>query len=184
MTGPPVSDRVIDVSVSDGPSRVARVWTWALWGLETALVSVEADVANGMPSFAIVGLPDAAVSEAKERVRSAIRNSGFEFPLRRIVVNLAPAERRKEGTGFDLAIALAILRASDQLRSDVTALCLGELSLDGTARPIRGVMPRVLRARDDGIGSALLPARNAAEAAALGVDAVPLTSLRAAVDHV
>src|SRR5574341_605290 len=134
----------------DRTSRVAHVRTCALWGLETALVSVEADVSNGLPSFSIVGLPDTAVSEARERVRSAIRNSGFEFPLRRIVVNLAPAERRKEGTGFDLAIALAILRASDQLRTDVDGLCLGELSLDGTIRPIRGVMPRILRARDAG----------------------------------
>ena len=164
-------------------NRVAHVRTCALWGLETALVSVEADVANGMPSFAIVGLPDAAVNEAKERVRAAIRNSGFEFPLRRIVVNLAPAERRKEGTGFDLAIALAILRASEQLKTDVDGLCLGEVSLDGAIRPIRGVMPRVLRARDAGLTSALLPELNAAEAAALGVDTVPLRSLRAAVDH-
>ena len=167
----------------DVQTRVAHVQTCALWGLETALVSVEADVANGLPTFAIVGLPDAAVSEAKERVRAAIRNSGFEFPLRRIVVNLAPAERRKEGTGFDLAIALAILRASEQLKTDVDGLCLGELSLDGTIRPIRGVMPRVLRARDAGITQALLPSENAAEAAALGCDAIPLRTLRAAVEH-
>jgi len=165
------------------PSRVAHVSTCALWGLETALISVEADVANGLPHFSIVGLPDTAVSEARERVRAAIRNSGFEFPLRRIVVNLAPAERRKEGTGFDLAIALAILRASDQLRTDVDGLCLGELSLDGTLRPIRGVMPRILRARECGIERAYLPSENASEAAALGSDAVGLRTLRAAVDH-
>lgn len=164
-------------------SRVANVKTCALWGLETALVSVEADVSNGLPSFSIVGLPDTAVSEARERARAAIRNSGFEFPLRRIVVNLAPAERRKEGTGFDLAIALAILRASDQLKTDVDGLCLGELSLDGTIRPVRGVMPRVLRARDLGIERAYLPAENAPEAAALGCDAYALRTLRAAVEH-
>ena len=164
-------------------SRVAHVKTCALWGLETALVSVEADVSNGLPHFSIVGLPDTAVSEARERARAAIRNSGFEFPLRRIVVNLAPAERRKEGTGFDLAIALAILRASEQLKTDVDGLCLGELSLDGTIRPIRGVMPRILRARDAGIERAYLPAENAPEAAALGCDAYPLRTLRAAVEH-
>ena len=164
-------------------SRVAHVRTCALWGLETALVSVEADVSNGLPSFSIVGLPDTAVSEARERARAAIRNSGFEFPLRRIVVNLAPAERRKEGTGFDLAIALAILRASDQLKTDVDGLCLGELSLDGTIRPVRGVMPRILRARDASIGRAYLPAENAPEAAALGCDAYALPTLRAAVEH-
>lgn len=167
----------------DHASRVAHVRTCALWGLETALVSVEADVANGLPHFSIVGLPDTAVSEARERARAAIRNSGFEFPLRRIVVNLAPAERRKEGTGFDLAIALAILRASDQLKTDVDGLCLGELSLDGAIRPIRGVMPRILRARDAGIERAYLPADNASEAAALGCDATPLRTLRAAVEH-
>lgn len=164
--------------------RIARVQASAVWGLEAALISVEADVANGLPSFAIVGLPDTAVSEAKERVRAAIRNSGFEFPLRRVVVNLAPAERRKEGTGFDLAIALAILRATDQLRTDVEGLCVGELSLDGTLRPVRAVMLRVLHAREQGIDRALLPAANAPEAAALGVEAAPLETLRAAVDHI
>ena len=168
---------------ADHASRVAHVRTCALWGLETALVSVEADVANGLPHFSIVGLPDTAVSEARERARAAIRNSGFEFPLRRIVVNLAPAERRKEGTGFDLAIALAILRASDQLKTDVDGLCLGELSLDGAIRPVRGVMPRILRAREAGIERAYLPADNASEAAALGSEAIALRTLRAAVEH-
>jgi len=162
---------------------IARVQACAVWGLEAALISVEADVANGMPTFSVVGLPDTAVSEARERVRAAVRNSGFEFPLRRIVVNLAPAERRKEGTGFDLAIALAILRASGQLKANVDGLCLGELSLDGTLRPIRGVMLRVLHARDHGIRSALLPAENAPEAAALGCDSIPLSSLSEAVEH-
>ncbi|HZC31418.1 MAG TPA: YifB family Mg chelatase-like AAA ATPase [Gaiellaceae bacterium] len=163
--------------------RIARVRTCALWGLETALIAVEADVANGLPHFTIVGLPDTAVSEARERVRSAIRTSGFEFPLRRIVVNLAPAERRKEGTGFDLAIALAILRASGQLETEVDGLCLGELGLDGALRAVHGVMPRILRALENGIERAYVPVENAAEAAALGSDAVPLPSLRAAVEH-
>src|SRR6266545_4279526 len=163
-----------DVAPREAARSVARVAACALWGLESAMVTVEADVANGLPSFTVVGMPDAAVSEAKERVRAAIRNSGFEFPLRRIVVNLAPAERRKEGTGFDLAIALAILRASEQLKTDIDGLCIGELSLDGAIRPIRGVMPRILRAQDNGIRSAYLPAQNAAEAAALGCDAYPL----------
>ena len=90
-------------------------------------MTVEVDVANGLPAFVVVGLPDAAVQEARERVRAAIRNSGFEFPLRRVVANLAPAERRKEGTGFDLAIALGVLRATGQLAVDTEALCLGEL---------------------------------------------------------
>ncbi len=175
--------QTVTVEAEEPASRVATAMSCGLWGLDTALITVEADVASGLPHFSIVGLPDTAVSEARERVRAAIRNSGFEFPLRRIVVNLAPAERRKEGTGFDLAIALAILRASEQLRADPDGLCLGELSLDGGLRPIRGVMPRVLKARSSGVELAYLPAENAAEAAALGVAAIGLRSLRAAVDH-
>jgi len=162
---------------------VAKTLGCALWGLETALVTVEADVANGLPHFAIVGLPDTAVQEARERVRAAIRNAGFEFPLRRVTVNLAPAERRKEGAGFDLPIALAILRATGQLRTDPDGLCLGELALDGAVRPVRGVMPRVRRAMLSGVTRTYLPIENAGEAAALGAVAIPLASLRAAVDH-
>lgn len=164
-------------------SAVARIPGCALWGLEAGLVTVEVDVANGLPTFQIVGLPDAAVQEARERVRAAIRNSGFDFPLRRVVVNLAPAERRKEGTGFDLAIALGVLRASGQMRADVDGLCLGELALDGRLRPVRGAMPRALRARDAGIARAYVAAENAGEAAAIGAEAIPLPSLRAAVEH-
>lgn len=166
------------------PARaVARVPACALWGLEAALVTVEVDVANGLPAFTIVGLPDVAVQEARERVRAAIRNSGYEFPLRRVTVNLAPAERRKEGTGFDLAIALGVLRASGQLDAEADGLCLGELGLDGSLRPVRGAMPRVLQAIRAGVPRAYLPADNAAEAAALGAEAYPLATLRAAVEH-
>jgi magnesium chelatase family protein len=162
---------------------VARVTACALWGLETALVTVEADVANGLPAFVVVGLPDAAVQEARERVRAAIRNSGYEFPLRRVTVNLAPAERRKEGTGFDLAIALAILRASAQLGQEVFGLCLGELALDGQLRPVRGAMPRVRHAAATGIREALVAPGNEGEAAACGVDAFAFASLRDVVQH-
>jgi len=162
---------------------VARVTACALWGLETALVTVEVDVANGLPAFVVVGLPDAAVQEARERVRAAVRNSGFEFPLRRVTVNLAPAERRKEGTGFELAIALGILRASGQLRVEVTALCLGELALDGGLRPVRGTMPRVRHAGTRGIREVLAAGANAGEAAACGVEAFGFASLRDVVDH-
>src|SRR6266481_3512991 len=115
----------IAITARDRPATarsVARVTACALWGLETALVTVEVDVANGLPALVVVGLPDAAVQEARERVRAAVRNSGFEFPLRRVTVNLAPAERRKEGPGFELAIALGILRASGQLRADVEVM--------------------------------------------------------------
>jgi magnesium chelatase family protein len=162
---------------------VARVTACALWGLETALVTVEVDVANGLPAFVVVGLPDAAVQEARERVRAAVRNSGFEFPLRRVTVNLAPAERRKEGTGFDLAIALGILRASGQLHADVTGLCLGELALDGALRPVRGTMPRVRYAAVSGVREVLVATANASEAAACGAESFGFASLREVVDH-
>jgi magnesium chelatase family protein len=162
---------------------VAKTIGCALWGLETAIVTVEVDVANGLPHFAIVGLPDTAVQEARERVRAAIRNAGFEFPLRRVTVNLAPAERRKEGTGFDLPIAVALLRATGQLTADPDGMCLGELALDGALRPVRGAMPRVRRALAAGITRVYLPAGNAAEAAALGAEAIPFATLRDAVAH-
>jgi len=166
------------------PPSIARTLTCALWGLDAALVTVEVDVANGLPAFTIVGLPDAAVKEARERVRAAIRNSGFEFPLRRVTVNLAPAERKKEGTGFDLAIALGILRASGQLSVDVAELCLGELALDGSTRPVRGALARVRAATLAGIEAAILVAADSAgEAAALGATAIAVTTLREAVEH-
>ncbi|HEY3217843.1 MAG TPA: YifB family Mg chelatase-like AAA ATPase [Candidatus Limnocylindria bacterium] len=163
---------------------VARVSSCALWGLEAALVTVEVDVASGLPNFMVVGLPDAAVSEARERVRAAVRNSGFEFPLRRVVANLAPAERKKEGSGFDFAIALGVLRATNQLTADVPALCLGELALDGRVRPVRGVMPRVRGALGAGVSEVLCAKENAAEAAAAGAIALGVGSLREAVAHV
>jgi magnesium chelatase family protein len=182
----PPSLSTIAITAPDRPATarsVARVTACALWGLETALVTVEVDVANGLPALVVVGLPDAAVQEARERVRAAVRNSGFEFPLRRVTVNLAPAERRKEGTGFELAIALGILRASGQLRVDVTALCLGELALDGQLRPVRGTMPRVRFAATRGVRDVLVAAANAAEAAACGVESFGFASLREVVDH-
>src|SRR5258706_348582 len=163
---------------------VARVSSCALWGLEAALVTVEVDVASGLPNFMVVGLPDAAVSEARERVRAAVRNSGFDLPLRRIVANLAPAERKKEGSGFDLAIALGVLRATGQLTADVEALCLGELALDGRVRPVRGVMPRVRGALGAGVTEVLCAHENAAEAAAAGAIAIGVGSLREAVAHI
>ncbi len=172
------------VAAAPPSTSVARVASCALWGLEAAPVTVEVDVASGLPSFTVVGLPDAAVSEARERVRAAVRNSGFEFPLRRVLANLAPAERRKEGSGFDLAIGLGVLRATGQLTADVRALCLGELALDGTVRPVRGVLPRVRGALGRGMTDVLCAVENAAEAAAAGARAVGIGSLREAVAHV
>src|SRR6185369_7203119 len=129
---------------------LAKVLSAAVVGLDAVPVEVEIDIAaQGLPSFTIVGLPDKAVEEAKERVRSAIRNTGADFPARRITVNLAPADLPKEGPSYDLPIALGVLLASEQLKADVSAMLFsGELSLDGRVRPTTGVLPQTLLARE------------------------------------
>ncbi len=158
---------------------LAKACSCAVIGLEGALVEVEVDIGQGLPAFSIVGLPDAAVTEAKERVRAAIKNSGGIFPLRRITVNLAPADLRKAGPAYDLPIAVAILMASDQVPPlDAAgsvggvedALFLGELSLDGSLRHTHGILPMVALARERHVETVFVPAVDAAEAAL--VDAV------------
>lgn len=145
---------------------LARVYSCALIGLEGAIVEVEVDISPGLPSFTVVGLGDTAVQEARERVRAAIRNSGFSFPCKRITVNLAPADLKKAGPSYDLPIALAILAGSGQCQGDVSdALLLGELSLDGSLRLTNGILPMVAFARDKGIPRVIVPEVNAAEAA-------------------
>src|SRR5262245_59000142 len=139
---------------------LARLRTAAVFGVDASPVHVEVDVSFGMPHFAMVGLPDASVRESRDRVRSAIRNSGFEFPPHRITVNLAPADVRKGGAAFDLPIALGILAASGivERRHVVDLVLLGELSLDGSIHPTRGVLPIAVAARRDGAAGPLLPA--------------------------
>ena len=139
----------------------------AVFGVEACPVSVEVDVSFGFPSFTMVGLPDASVRESRDRVRSAIRNSGFEFPPHKIIVNLAPADVRKAGAAFDLPIALGILAASGvvERREVADVVLLGELSLDGSIQATRGVLPIAAAARRDGLAGILLPASNASEAA-------------------
>jgi magnesium chelatase family protein len=155
-------------------------------GVDGVPVQVEVDVSFGLPGLTIVGLAGSAVLEARERVRAAVRNSGFEVPARRITVNLAPADLPKEGTGHDLAIAAAMLVASDQLggeRLSGTAL-VGELALDGSLRPVPGVMALVSAARAGGVHEAIVPHENGAEAAAVsGVTVRPARCLREAVGH-
>src|SRR5438093_3986627 len=121
---------------------LASVATFALAGVNAIEVTVEADIHPGLPAFTIVGLPDAAVQESRERVRAALVNSDFDFPLRRITVNLAPADMRKAGPGFDLALAAAVLAASGQVQSDLLEryTVSGELGLDGSIRPVRGTL--------------------------------------------
>ena len=165
---------------------LAKVQSCTVIGLEGRTVDVEIDISmGGLPAFTIVGLPDAAVQEARERVRAAIRNSGASFPMRRITVNLAPADLRKEGPAFDLPIAIGILIASGQVTADVEgAVFLGELSLDGTLRHTHGVLPMVGYARDAGAEVAYVPEVDAGEATLVGgIRIVPAPTLRALADH-
>jgi magnesium chelatase family protein len=156
----------------------------AVFGIDAYIVDVEVDLALGLPMFNTVGLPDAAVKESKERVRAAIKNSGFDFPSRRITVNLAPADIKKEGSAFDLPIAVAILAASNLIPADSAAshVLVGELSLDGRLKPVRGVLPMTVTAREKGFRAILLPREDATEAAVVdGIDVIPLASLSQAV---
>src|SRR5688572_24881567 len=146
---------------------LARVRTAALFGLDAVLVFAEVDVSNGFPSLTLVGLPDASVRESADRVRTAIRNSGFEYPRTRITVNLSPADVRKVGAGFDLPIAVGVLAAGGIVPGASLDDCLvvGELSLDGGIQPTRGVLPAMVAARRAGLRRVILPTANAAEAA-------------------
>ncbi len=164
---------------------LAKVRTAAVVGLDARDVEVEVDISSGLPALNIVGLPDAAVQEARERVRAAIRNSGCDFPAKRITVNLAPADLRKEGPAYDLPIAVGILLSSEQLSSDVSqTLFLGELSLDGTLRHTHGILSMVSFAREMGLSSVFVPAIDAREASLVeGVRIVPVSSLGELVAH-
>src|SRR5436190_13854318 len=149
---------------------LARVWSCATVGIEGHFVEVEADLGVGLPTFTIVGLPDAAVRESRERVLAAVRNCGFEFPTRKITINLAPAHVRKEGARFDLPIAVALLLASGQIprgRPVEEGIFVGELALDGTLRGVRGILAVMAAARREGRGPVWVPIDNAAEARAL-----------------
>ncbi|MBI3989971.1 MAG: YifB family Mg chelatase-like AAA ATPase [candidate division NC10 bacterium] len=159
---------------------LAKVLSAAVLGIDAYLVEVEVDLALGLPSFNTVGLPDMAVKESRDRVRAAIKNAGFDFPPKRITVNLAPADVKKEGAAFDLPIAVGILAALGfvqpaRLKEHVI---LGELSLDGTIRPIRGALPMAVAVKEAGLPGMLFPAENAAEAAVVeGVQIVGVETL-------
>ena len=148
-------------------------------------MEVEVDISPGLPSFTIVGLPDTAVQEARERVRAAIRNSGCAFPMKRITVNLAPADLRKEGPAYDLPIAVGILLSSGQIsQANPSTVFLGELSLDGSVRHTNGMLPMVALAREQSISTIFLPAADVQEAALVqGIDILPVNSLRELVNH-
>jgi magnesium chelatase family protein len=164
---------------------LARVHSAATFGIDARVLDVEVDVSSGLPSFTIVGLPDPSVREARERVRSALRNSGFPMPPGKVTVNLAPAGFRKFGASLDLPVAVAFLeiaglKAADRRRR----VFIGELGLDGQVRPIKGALCVALAARDDGFDEIILPAANAREASAVeGIAVVAVRSLAATVDH-
>ena len=162
---------------------LARVCSAALNGIEAYPVEVEVNAGWGDTLIVIVGLPDAAVKESRDRVTTALSNSGFKFPMGRTTINLAPADVKKEGPTFDLPIALGMLAASEQLETDQldNFVIVGELALTGAVRPSKGVLPVALRARADGKTGVLVPAENAAEAAVVaGLQVVPVQNLREA----
>ena len=145
---------------------LAKIQSFGLFGMVGYPVQVEVDVTGGLPAFELVGLPDAAVKESRERVRSALKNSGFTYPPQRITVNLAPADVRKEGPMYDLPMAIGLLAASERIAGENAApYCfLGELSLDGALRPISGVLAMAIEARKQGYTKLILPEENAEEA--------------------
>lgn len=145
---------------------IARIPTATLYGIDGIKIDVEVDIAHGLPAFNMVGLPEASVKESKERVRSAIRNAGFEFPGDRITVNLAPADVRKEGSSFDLPIAVGILAAMRAISAGPLGdhLMVGELSLDGRIKGVRGILPMTMLGLKEKIGSIIVPTENGREA--------------------
>lgn len=153
--------------------------TCSLQGLDGDVISVEADLSNGLPKFIIVGLPDAAIKESIERVRAAIKNSGFEFPLKRITINLAPANLPKDGSQMDLAIAIAVLSANDILKfNEEEYIFLGELSLDGTVNPIKGALPMIISLREKGFKKFIVPESNKIECSVIpDVEIYPVENL-------
>ncbi len=157
---------------------LAKVLSSAVSGIDAYVVEVEVDITQGLPTFTTVGLPEAAVKESKERVKSAIKNSGYSFPDDRITVNLAPADVKKEGTGFDLPIALGILAATRILPQQAISkyLFLGELSLDGRVKPVKGSLPMALEAKSSGYSGIIVPSDNGSEASV--VDGISVYSVR------
>jgi magnesium chelatase family protein len=164
---------------------ISKVLSGATYGVNAFLVEVETHLERQVPGFSIVGLPDNAVRESRERILAAVRNCGFEFPLRKITVNLAPADIRKEGSSFDLPMAVGILAATNQTEPDVLPdfVMVGELALDGTLRPIHGTLPMAMEMKRLGIKGMIVPRENGKEAAMVsGLDVYPLSSLKEVVE--
>ncbi len=164
---------------------LAKVYSMAVLGIDAFLIGIEADLSDMLPGLTIVGLPDGAVRESRERVMSAIKNCGFEFPNRKVTINMAPADMKKEGSGYDLPIAIGLLMASGQVKNLPLEeyIVLGELSLDGTIKPVKGVLAMAIKAREMGIKKMVVPSENAMEASvAEGVKIYPVHTLSDALD--
>jgi len=165
---------------------LSKIKSFGLMGIDGYVIIVETDISSGIPAFDIVGLGDTAVKESKERVRSAIKNAGLEFPIKRITVNLAPADKKKEGSAFDLPIALGILMATEQIvnREIDNYAFMGELSLDGEIKPVKGILPMVISAMQNGIENIIVPIENADEAAVVnGINVFPAKNIVDVVNH-
>src|SRR5580704_16151286 len=164
---------------------LSKVCSAAVNGIDAYPVEVEVNCGYGDSTMVVVGLPDAAVKESKDRVSTALSNSGYKFPLGRTTINLAPADVKKEGPSFDLPIALGIIAASEQLETDQldNFVAVGELALTGAVRSCKGVLPIAVRAKEDGKIGVLVPAENAAEAAVVsGLKVIPIQNLREAAE--
>ncbi len=163
----------------------SRIISLGLFGMEAYKVIVEADISGGMPRFDIVGLPDTAVSESRERVRSAIKNTNLQYPTSRITVNLAPADIKKEGPLYDLPIFIALLCANEQLKGVTDKMAfVGELALNGELRKVNGVLPMVLCAKKNGIRQVFIPYENASEGAVVkGIDVYPVKNVFQLLKH-
>lgn len=163
----------------------ARIKGVGLFGIDSYMIEIEADVSNGLPSFDIVGLPDATVKESRDRIRAAIKNCGYKFPVGRITVNLAPADRKKEGSVYDLSVLIAILLASDQLKVNIdNAILLGEVALDGKIRGVNGVLAMAITAKQNGITDIFVPVLNATEAAVVeGLNVYAVETVQQLIEH-
>lgn len=164
----------------------AKAKSLGVFGMDAFSVVVEADLSKGIPRFDIVGLPDAAVKESRERVRASIKNCGYEFPVSRITVNIAPADIKKEGSVYDLPVLIAVLKAAERISGDIEPYAfIGELSLDGEIRKCSGVLPMLLKARDEGIPAVFIPFENRAEASVVkGIDALPVKHIKEVIRHI
>ncbi|SHE27633.1 YifB family Mg chelatase-like AAA ATPase [Alkalibacter saccharofermentans] len=167
---------------------ISEIYSCSVLGIDGFMVQVEADISKGLPSYALVGLPDTAVKESKERVFSSIKNNGFKYPMKRITINLAPADIKKEGPWYDLPIAMGILTASEEISPEIDlnkTIFIGELSLKGEIRPVRGILPMILEAKAKGFSSAVIPWENAREASLVeGIKIHPAKNLMQTIEHV